>query len=239
MRHLFCLSVILTLVPVTSDAATLSDQVEAAGQSGKYVYVMFYRDNDNATKHMANTIRSHVAETTEITAWVSVNVNDRNERQLLKRFDATRIPLPTVFGVAPNGAVTGVYRHKVNQQQLEKAILTPMYSEMVKALQSQQIAVVCLMPSPESSVPTGVTELEKDSAFKGQLHFVKASATDQAEADFFRRMKVDENLNAPVVLMFAPPGTYLGTFQATVTGRELAQTLHQSGKCNCEKCQKK
>ena len=239
MRRLLGLFFAFAFIPVFCFAATMTEQVEAAAKSGKYTYVMFYRANDTATKRMASTIRSHLTETGEKATWVTVNVRDRKEAPLVKRFDASRIPLPAVFGVAPNGAVTGVFRQKVDQKQLTQAILTPKYAEMVKALQNQQIAVVCMMPSADASIPSGVTDLQQNPAFKGKLYEVKAYATEDAEAEFFRRMQVDPNLDAPVVLMFAPPGTHLGTFEATVSGEELAQELHKSGKCNCSKCQKK
>ena len=240
MRRLLGLCFAFAIIPTMCLAATSrTEQVEAAAKSGKYTYVMFYRANDNATKRMANTISSHVSETSEKTTWVTVNVRDRKEAELVKRFDASRIPLPAVFGVAPNGAVTGVFRQKVDQGQLTRAILTPQYSDMIKSLQSQKIAVVCLMPTVDTPVPSCVTALKQDPAFKGKLHEVKAYASDAAEAEFFSRMHVDQKLNAPVVLMFAPPGTHLGTFASTVSAEELAQTLPKSGTCNCDKCQNK
>ena len=225
-------------MPAISFAATMTEQVEAAAQSGKYTYVMFYRANDTATKRMASTIQSHVSETAAKTTWVTVNVRDRKEASLVKRFDASRIPLPAVFGVAPNGAVTGVFQQRVDQEQLTNAVLTPNYADMVKALQSQQIAIVCMLPTADTPVPSGVKSLQQNPAFKGKLHEVKAFATDGAEAEFFRRMQVDPSLDAPVTILFAPPGTHLGTFDATVSGDELAQQLHKSGKCNCAKCKK-
>ena len=239
MRRLLGLLVAFSIIPSVCSAATMTEQVEAAGKSGKYTYVMFYRANDTATQRMANTIRTHVTESGEKTSWVTVNVRDRKEASLVKRFDASRIPLPAVFGVAPNGAVTGVFQQKVNEEQLTNAILTPLYSDMVKALQNQKIAVVCMLPTADAAIPVGVSSLQQNPAFQGKLHEVKANATDAAEAEFFRRMQVDTNLETPVVLMFAPPGTHLGTFEATVSGEELAQELHKSGKCNCSKCQKK
>lgn len=239
MRCLLSLFFAFACIPAIGFAVTMTEQVEAAAKSGKYTYVMFYRANDAKTQRMAGTIQSHVAETEDKATWVSVNVRDRKEASMVKRFDASRIPLPAVFGVAPNGAVTGVFRQKVDQHQLANAILTPMYADMVKALQNQKIAIVCLTPSANSPIPAGVTALQRDPTFKGKLYEVRASATDDTEAEFFNRMHVDRNMDTPVVLMFAPPGTHLGTFEATVSGDELAQQLHKSGKCNCSKCQKK
>lgn len=239
MRCLFVSFLVLVFSPALTSAATTAEQVEAAAKSGKYTYVMFFRDNDAATQRMARTVGSHVGENSEKTTWVAINVHDQNEAVLVRRFDASRIPLPAVFGVAPNGAITGVFRQSVSPEQLANAILTPMYSEMVKGLQSQRIAIVCMLPTQNTPTPAGVTALQQDPVFQGKLHEVKAYATDSAEAEFFRRMKVDLKLQAPVVLIFAPPGTYLGTFDGTVSGQELAQKLHASGKCNCDHCQKK
>ena len=239
MRRCLGLLLAFAFIPATTFAATMTEQIEAASKTGKYTYVMFYRANDGATQKMASTIQSHVAENGAATTWVSVNVLDRREAPLVKRFDASRIPLPAVFGVAPNGAITGVYQQQVDRTQLTNAVLTPKYANMVKALQSQRIAVVCMMPAEATPIPDGVTALQRNPAFKGKLHAVTAYATETEEAEFFRRMQVDPNLGAPVVLMFAPPGTHLGTFPSTVSGDELATKLHQSGKCNCSKCQKK
>ena len=112
MRCLLSLLFAFAFIPAICSAATMTEQVEAAAKSGKYTYVMFYRANDTATQRMASTIRSHVTENGDKTTWVTVNVRDRKEASLVKRFDASRIPLPAVFGVAPNGAVTGVFRQK-------------------------------------------------------------------------------------------------------------------------------
>ncbi|MEM8667109.1 MAG: hypothetical protein AAGG48_06310 [Planctomycetota bacterium] len=239
MRCLLGLILALASIPAICSAANRTEQVQVAAQKGQYTYVMFYRANDDATKTMASTIRSHMTKAGDKATWVTVNVRDRSEEELIKRFDASRMPLPAVFGVAPNGAVTGVFRQKVNEQQLSQAILTPQYADMVKALQNQKIAIVTLMPSADTRVPSGVTDLSQNPDFKDVLYQVKASATDPAEAEFFRRMQVDPAIKAPVVLVFTPPGTHVGTFPATYSGEELAQELHKSGKCNCSKCQQK
>ena len=223
----------------TSFAATMTEQFNSAAKRGQHTYVMFYRANDAATQQMASTIQSQVTAEGEKTTWVAVNVSDPKEAQLVKRFDASRIPLPAVFGIAPSGAVAGVFRQRVSQEQLSGSILTPMYSDMVKALQSQKIAVVSLMPAADTPPPPGVTALMQDPNFKTIVHPVKAYATDTNEANFFARMNVDRKLKSPVVMVFTPPGTHIGTFAGNVSGQQLAQKLHQSGKCNCSKCQKR
>ena len=240
MRCLPGLVVALMLVSTSFAAtATMTEQFNAAVKRGQHTYVMFYRANDVATQQMANTIKQHVAGTDEKTTWVAVNVSDPKEAQLVKQYNAARIPLPAVFGIAPNGAVAGVFQQRVNAAQLSGAILTPKYSEMVKALQTQKIAVVSLVPAPNTPPPAGVTALMQSPNFKGILHPVTACATDANEVNFFARMQVNRNIQSPVVMVFAPPGTHIGTFAGTATAPQIAQKLHQSGKCNCSKCQKR
>ncbi len=239
MRTLLCLVAVQLLLTSQVSAAKIPESSQPSAKSGKYTYLMFYRENDAATRQMAAAIGQHVSRTSDRTNWMRVNVTDRSAAEVVKKYDATRLPMPTVMGIAPNGAITCVCQLKINQEQLDNAILTPRYSEMVKALQEQKIAVVCLQPARGGYVPRGVTQLEADANLKNHVVRVSASAGNAGEARFFERMRVKTDIRKPAVLMFAPPGVYLGTFDANVTGQELANAIHQSGKCSCKHCQSK
>ncbi len=237
MRVLCLVSTLLFLGG--SDAAFASSATEtlkAAAKKGKYTYVMFYRASDAATKSMQSLVKQQVEKTPTNTSWVQVNVADPTAAALVKKYDASRLAMPAVVGVAPNGAVTGVFSLKVSQQQLSNAVLTPRYSEMVKKLQEQKVTLVCLQPATGGYVPADVTQLEADAHLKKHVVRVTAMANDAAEARFFQRMKVRTDIKTPVVLMFAPPGVYLGKFDASVSGQQLATLIHKSGRCSCEAC---
>ncbi len=236
MRTLCCLVAVQLLLASQACAAKVTEVMQASAQSGKYTYVLFYRENDSATRQMASTIRQHVSKASARTSWVQVNVADRSAADIVETYDATRLPMPTVMGFAPNGAITCVCQLNVSQQQLDNSILTPRYAEMVKQLQAQKIAVVCLQPARGGFVPAGVTQLESDSNLKNHVARVSASANDVGEARFFQRMQVRTDIQKPVVLMFAPPGVFLGRFDANVSGQELAKAIHKSGKCSCKAC---
>lgn len=231
------LMVMLAAAPNAAAAASPAEQqlTDAAGKQ-QYAYVLFFRQDDAATKAMRQVVELHVAAHAGTAALVSVKVDDPAELPLVRRFDASRTPLPAVMGLAPNGAVTGMYPLKVESAQLERALLTPQYSAMVKALQEQKIAVLCLQPAGDGTVPKGIPEFEADPAFRGHTHRVVAQAGDAAEARFFERMKVSRDITAPVVLVFAPPGVYVGKFDGQVRGAEIARQVHASGRCNCEHC---
>ena len=239
MRTLCCLLVVQLLFASQVSAAKFTEVIQASAKSGKYTYLMFYRSNDAATRQMAKVVDQQVSKTSTKTSWVQINVAERSAANIVKKYDAERLPMPTVMGIAPNGAITGVYQLKVSKQKLDNAILTPSYSAMVKKLQEQKITVVCLQPARGRFVPSGVAQLEKDSNLKNHVVRISASADDVREARFFERMRVKTNIKKPVVLMFAPPGVYLGTFDSNVSGQELANTIHKSGKCSCKHCERK
>ena len=146
--------------------------------------------------------------------------------------------MPTVFGVAPNGAVTGVFRMKVQPQQLQTALLTRGHASLVKALQDQKIVVAVFHPASGGSLPTGVQEFCQNTDYAGQIQTIEVSAGDAAETLFFNRMKVNPQLTSPVVQLLVPPGSHLGMFRGDVSASVLAEKVCSSGKCNCEKCQR-
>ena len=219
--------------------ANYSEELRAAAEQGKTTYVMFHRGNNRATQQMAQVVESVVKRNGEKSTWLQVSLADPEGAELVRRFDATRVPMPAVFGVAPNGAVTGVYRMKVHPKQLHTALLTRGHADMVKALQGQKIVVVVFQPATGGSLPAGVQEFCQNSDRAGQVQLIEVHASDSEEAAFFNRMKVNSQLTSPVVRLFVPPGNHLGTFNGNVSASILDQKVCNSGKCNCEKCQRK
>lgn len=227
---------ILVAPVVADDESPCQKQLSEAADAEQYTYLMFFRSQDAATQSMQQTIRDHVEDHANVATLVSVKLDDAAEADLIEKYDATRMPMPVVVGIAPNGAVSGVYPQRVSTDQLERAILTPRYSEMVMALQQQKIAVVCLHPEGGGETPQGVTDFQNTPAFLGKTHLVSATADDADEAHFFERMHVPTDIDSPVVILFAPPGVYVGKFNEQSSAAVMAQRLHDSGRCNCERC---
>jgi hypothetical protein len=224
--------------PLTAaEGSPCEQQLAAAAAQGQYTYLLLHRQDDAATQAMRTAIAAHVEQSAGKTALVPVNIADAAEARLVARFDATRTPMPCVMCLAPNGAVTGVYPLQVSGEQLQRAILTPKYSEMVKTLQEQKLVVVCLQPRNGGTVPPGVAEFEALPAFKNYTRRITVQADDAAEAGFYTRMKVSPDITATNVIVFAPPGVFVGKFDDKVRGTAIAQAFHASGRCNCQECQ--
>ncbi len=220
-----------------AEGSPAEQQLAAAATQGQYAYLVFHRQNDAPTQTMQATISAQVEQSAGKTVQIPVLVTDPAEARLVAKFDATRTPLPCVMGLAPNGAVTGVYPLQVSPEQLQRAILTPKYSEMVKSLQEQKLVVVCLQPRNGGTIPAGVGEFEALPAFHNHTRRITVQADDDAETNFFARMKVSPDITATTVVVFAPPGVFVGKFDDKVRGPAIAQAFHASGRCNCKECQ--
>jgi len=212
-------------------------QLENSAEDAQHTYFLFYRNNDQRTAAMEKTIERHVAAHADEAAFRKVNVLDKNEQEIVKKYDARRMSVPSVLCVAPNGAVTCVYNRSVSGEQLKRSLLTPKYADVVLALQQGRIAVVSLVRDADSEPLDAAEQFMNSGDFKNAATHVKVSADDASEEEFFTRVKVDRNIDAAKMILFAPPGRYLGTFDATTSFETIAQKVHASGSCSCEKCQ--
>lgn len=219
-------------------AVSTGDQaVATAAQHNQFAFVMFYRGNDAATHAMHRTISSALAERPDAVI-VPIQINDNTEQALISKFDATRIPLPAVAVLAPNGAVCSVIPQKVDERQLTAAIVSAGQASCLKALQDKKIVILCAQPAPSAEIPAGVRQFQTDKLYAKRTEVVTVVASDRKEAKFLKQLRVRTDQRTPVVAFMAPPGVMLGVFDANVSHDVLAQTLAAAGKCcddeNCK-----
>ncbi len=216
-------------------AAELSAGQQAVAtntQNGKFSFVLFYRSNDSATQSMQQVLQSTLANRKDA-AIVPVQISDNREQALISKFDATRIPMPAVAVLAPNGAIASVFPQRVTPQHLTAAIVSPAQAECLKALQDQKVVLLCAYPAGKNAVPAGVNQFQKDALFKARTQVVTVSTSDPAEARFLQQLRVRTDQPTSQVAFMAPPGVMLGIYNENVTHNVLAQTLAAAGKC-CE-----
>ena len=231
------LSAFLTVSHSAHAASPGEQAVASAARNNQFAFVMFYRGNDAAAQAMHGTIKSTLAERRDAVV-VPVQISDNAEQALIKKFDATRIPMPAVAVLAPNGAVCSVFPQKVSEQQLTAAIVSPGQANCLKALQDKKIVVLCAQPSTTAEIPVGVRQFQADKLFTERTEVIPVLASDPNEAKFLQQLRVRTDQRTPVVAFMAPPGVMLGVFNGNVTHDILAQKLAGAGKCcddeNCK-----
>jgi hypothetical protein len=214
-----------------------SDAVDAAARNNQFAFVMFYRGNDAAAQKMHGVLKSTLGGRKDAVI-VPVQINNTAEQALIKQFDATRIPMPAMAVLAPNGAVCTVVPQRVSPQQVTNAIVSNGQAKCLKALQDKKIVLLCAQPSAGSTIPTGVQQFQADTLYKDRSTVVALNATDPAESKFLKQLRIRTDQRSPVVALMAPPGVMVGVFNGNVSHDLLAQKLAAAGKCcddeNCK-----
>lgn len=213
--------------------------LETASADEKFTYVLFWRENNAATKSMAQTLKSSLAERDAQAVWTTVNITDSAEKAVVDRFAVSRTPMPTVISVAPNGAITGVFSEKLSATNIDEALVTPTMTKCMKAMQEGKLVLLCVQPQADAPAPRGVRDFQADPQFKQRTAVVSMVSNDPAEKRFLAEMQISgERMNGPVTVFMAPPGVMVGKFAPNVTKEILAQKLHAAGKCcddaNCK-----
>ncbi|MCO8123356.1 hypothetical protein NHH03_16520 [Stieleria sp. TO1_6] len=222
----------------TAHAASPAEQaIQAAEANNQFAFVMFYRGNDAATQAMHGTLQQTLAIRQDAIL-VPVQIGDAAEQALVKQFDATRMPMPAIATLAPNGAVCSVFPRRVTEQQLAAAIVSTGQTQILKALQNRKLVLLCAQPTAGTPVPAGVQQFQADQLYSNRTEVVTVLANDPAEAEFLTKIGVKPGQSTPVVAFMAPPGVMVGTFNANVSFDVLAEKLAASGKCcddeNCK-----
>lgn len=231
-----CLMAVGSL-PGIAAAGTAEEQIAEAAAQNKFAFIMFWRQDDAATRAMQQTLEREIDARADRATLLRVRITDRTQAALVQRFDATRSPMPTVVALAPNGAVTGMIPAAITPEQIDSAIISPGFATCIKAMQDRKIVLLCVQPTAGAAIPEGVQQFVSDPHYTGRTQIVSLTADDDTELNFFQQVKVDPRSTTASIVFMAPPGTHLGTFDASVTSETLVSTLLAAGKC-CPDCKR-
>jgi hypothetical protein len=229
------------LSPLTVSAQSRSsaaDALSAAAQQQKYAFVMFWKQQDTSTDTVFQSLETHLADYGDRATTVAVQVTDPSHREIVKRFNVGRAPMPLVLAVAPNGAVTAAFQSKPTAQQVGGAFVTPTGANCLKALQDGKTVLMLIHPREDAQAPQGAQQFLADPLFSKRTALVRLVSANPAEGPFLQKLGVSQQEANGCVVMMAPPGVFVGKFPVSVTGQELAKNLHAAGKCcddeNCK-----
>lgn len=229
------------LSPLTASAQSRSsaaDALSAAAQQQKFVFVMFWKQQNAATDAVFQSLQTHLAAHADRATSVAVQVTDPAHREIVERFNVSRAPMPLVLAVAPNGAVTAAFQSAPTAQQVGGAFVTPTATNCMKALQDGKSVLMLVHPQADAQAPQGAQQFLADPHFSKRTAFVRLVSSNPAEGQFLQELGVSQQEANGCVVMMAPPGVFVGKFPVTVTGQELAKKLHAAGKCcddeNCK-----
>jgi hypothetical protein len=218
-------------------------EAQAAEDAPKFKFLLFWKENNPGTQQMTDVLKLAVAKRSARAEWVAVRVTDETNRELVEQYQMSRVPMPATLCVAPNGAITSVFVRQLNEQGVERALVTPAMADVTKALQDKKIVVLHVKPAADSPLPKGGADFVADSDFAMRTTIVDLVVSDLAEARFLTDMKLKaSDVHDSLMVVMAPPAVLVGKFPATATKAQLVTQLHAAGKCcddpNCKHNQK-
>ena len=217
--------------------ATADAAIRAAARHNRYVFITFYKQNDGASARMLAAVSTMQGKLAGRADFVNVDVNDPANRQVVTRFSADRSPIPLTIVVAPNGAVTAGFPREINANaNFSNVFVSQGQAAVLKVMQERRLAVVCLQNANtryNRECMATANALKKDQRIGSAVTIVKIDPADQAEAKFLRQCNIKLNSPNAQLVVFAPPGRVIGTFDGGAPQNTVIATLLQSLRGGC------
>ncbi len=208
-------------VSVSSGATAM----QTAAQEGKYLFVYFWKTNDRQTQLMQGVLQDTVGKMMDTAATVSIQITDPSHATIVKQFGVSRAPMPLVLAIAPNGAITKGLPVTFDAQQLRDAVVSTGTANCLKALQDQQLVLLCVKHEMDAHAFQGARALLQDARYSASSQMVTIDPADPSEQAFLRSLNVDPSANKGVTVVLTPPGQPVATFAESATKDEMVAKL--------------
>jgi hypothetical protein len=192
--------------------------IERAAAAGKYLLVLFYRDDDSETQAMKKVVAGAAAKLAKKANSVTINVTDAAEKDIVAKFGVDRAPMPLALVVAPSGAITGGFPSKVTEEQLSGSFVSPALANSLKPLQDGKLVLVCVQNASTKSndaAMKGVNAFIADDRFAKSTEVVSLDPADEAESRFLKQLQIDPKTSVAVTALLAPPGAVVAKYNGT------------------------
>lgn len=227
-----------TVSPSTSRGLAAMD---AAAQNGKYLFIFFWKDNDEQSRNMYGVFQSAMKKWSQSADSTGVQLTDPNEKPVVDKFAVSRAPMPLVVALAPNGAITKGFPVKFTEEQLQQAFVSPCTAKCLKALQERKLVLLCVgneRTQFSRAAWKGAQDFKADARFAKATEIVTLNPDDRSEGAFLQDLKVDPRTPQAVTVLLAPPGQPIARFAGPVTKDQLVAKLAsaKAGPCAGGKC---
>lgn len=202
--------------------------IQAAAKQGRYAVVTFYKQNDTASTKMLEEAKKLQATYSARASFVIADAGNAVHKDLVSRYGADRAPMPLTLVIAPNGAVTAGYPNAINKTDISDAFVSAGMADVLKALQDSKLAAICLQSSKTKLNKESLAAaegLKYGAQFRDAMEIVKIDLSDSSEAKLIQTLKVDANTENAQMVIIAPPGRIMGTFDGTATTESIAATI--------------
>jgi hypothetical protein len=202
-----------------------------ASDSGKYLFAFFFKAEDEQTLAARKVFDQTMEKLTDRAQWVAVNISDVPEKAIVDKFDLDRAPMPLVLVLAPNGAITGGFPAKFDEQQLLEAFASSATEKCVKSLQEGKLVLVCIQNETTKSnavAMKGVNDFKADDRFAHATTIITVNPTDKKETRLLADLQVPSETTEAATVFLAPPGRPLAKYEGATSKELLVDTLSKA-----------
>lgn len=215
--------------------------VEQAAQAKKYLFALFWNEENDQTAAMRSVLQEVMKDVADRADSVEVDATAPSEKPIVDKFDLDGAPMPLILALAPNGAITGGFPTNVEREQLLESFASPCTEKCMKLLQENKLVFLCTQNATTESndaAMEGVRQFKADSRFAEATEVVVLDPTDAAEAGLLKDLQIDPKTKQAVTVFLAPPGAPIGVYEGATSKDELVATLEKamSGCCPGGSC---
>lgn len=193
--------------------------INHAAEAGKYLFLFFYQGDDDQTRAMRPVFDATMQKVADKAEGIVINSTDPAEKGVVVKFKVDRAPMPLVLALAPNGAITGGYPLKFDEQILRGAFCSRSTWECLKALQEGKLVFLCVQNKAtkfSDEAMQAVRGAKADPQYANLTEIVMLDPSDQSEADAVKRLSIDPKLEEAMTILIAPPVTIVNRFKGAV-----------------------
>lgn len=217
------------LAPKTPGPGMLA--MEQASKDGKYLFVFFWKNDDDQTTAMRKVFEEATAKVADRAQTIMVKVSDPADAGIVEEFGVDRAPMPLALAISPGGAVTGGFPKEFKEEDLIGAFASPGLENCMAALQKGKLVFLCVQNASTNSnddAMKGVNEFKADAKYGSATEIVMLDPSDSAEAAFLGDLQIDPKTGVAVTTFLVPPGSPIAQFEGATTKDELMVALQKA-----------
>ena len=210
--------------------------MEQAAQAKKYLFVFFWKEENDETAAMRKVFEAATKKAAGKAQSAAVHITDASEKQIVKKFELDRAPMPLALAIAPNGAIMGGFPKKFTEGDLLDAFASPCSEQCMKALQDGKLVFLCVqnknIKSSEEAM-RGVHDFKADARYSQATEVVMLDPVDSAETKFLADLKIDPRTPEAITAFLVPPGSVIAEFKGPTYKDGLVDTLQKAASSTC------
>jgi hypothetical protein len=156
---------------------------------------------------------------------IPISLVDKEEKNLIKYY---QVENPSIVMVAPNGAVTAIFKGEPPYEKLKRGLVSPKMEEILLAIQQGMTTFLCVgRPKDRDFEKTKQTIISAIRKLGGIATAVWLDPGDRSEQFLLSALKYQDSEKEPPVFVIAPTGLVIEKIGSGLTERMLFDSFQR------------